>query len=39
MSVCVIVMGMMIGCPFPGKNLLKTVMVDGEMAQPIDGIA
>ena len=38
-GVGVIVMDMMIGRPVSGKSLLKTVVVDGEMAQPIDGIA
>ena len=35
----VIVMDMMIGRPVSGKSLLKTVVVDGEMADPIDDIA
>ena len=35
----VVVMDVMIGGPASSKNIMKTMVVDGEMTQPIDNVA
>ena len=35
----VIVMDVMIGSPVSSKNIMKKMVVDGEMTQPIDNVA
>ena len=39
-EVCInmVVMDVMIGSPVSSKNIMKTMMVDGEMTKPIDNV-